>query len=234
MEESRSAADVQSPVPPTRGAPSAYVVLGVLLVAIVVGAYLVKTGPERAGRGGEASQEASMKAGLDLLNTRNDPVAAAAEFRKVLARNSDHYGATFQLATALDRAGSSDEARPYWDKMLLMAEAAKDDATLAIVRARLAKASAPSEAAVQAAMMNTGLDALYRRQDPGAAVIEFRKVLERNPTHYGASFQLATALDRAGKAAEARPLWEKVLKMAEGYNDLPTLATARTRLAQKP
>src|SRR2546422_421102 len=80
-------------------------------------------------------------------------------------------------------------------------------------------------------MMGAGLDALYTRHDPTEAAAQFRKVLERNPTHYGATFQLAYALDQAGKGEEARPLWEKVLQMAEGYNDKQTADTARARLA---
>ena len=90
------------------------------------------------------------------------------------------------------------------------------------------------EEANQASIMKAGLEALYTRSDAAAAAVEFRKVLERNPTHYGATYQLATALDRAGKGAEARPLWEAVVGMAEKYNDQATLATARARLAQKP
>jgi hypothetical protein len=86
-----------------------------------------------------ANLEAIMKAGLDALYTRNDPVAAATEFRTVLAVNPTHYGATFQLATALDRAGKSDEALRYWQKMLSMADAANDGATAATARARLAR-----------------------------------------------------------------------------------------------
>src|SRR5207249_3138749 len=82
--------------------------------------------------------------------------------------------------------------------------------------------------------MRAGLDALYARRDPGAAAAQFRKVLERNPTHYGPPFQLAAALVQAGRPAEARPVWETVLKMAEGYNDRPTADTARARLARKP
>jgi Tfp pilus assembly protein PilF len=82
------------------------------------------------------------------------------------------------------------------------------------------------------AMMQVGLGLLYAENDPGAAAAQFRKVLERNPTHYGATFQLATALDRGGDAAEARPLWETVLEMAEGYSDAETAATARARLAR--
>ncbi len=59
-------------------------------------------------------------------------------------------------------------------------------------------------------------------------------MLERNPTHYGATFQLARALDRARKPIEARPLWEKVLRMAEGYGDKATADTARERLEKRP
>src|SRR6266540_6537693 len=78
-------------------------------------------------------------------------------------------------------------------------------------------------------MMQVGLDLLYAKGDPVAATAQFRKVLEPNPTHYGATFQLAMALDRAGNPGEGRPLWEKVLKMAEENNDGEAAATARGR-----
>ena len=80
-------------------------------------------------------------------------------------------------------------------------------------------------------LMKSGLDALYTRHEPDAAAARFRKVLELNPTHYGATYQLAAALDAAGKKDEARPLWEKVLQMADRYNDQSTARTARDRLA---
>jgi tetratricopeptide (TPR) repeat protein len=210
------------------------VVVGVLLVLFVGGAYWIKQAPQRAARTADDIQSAIMKNAMDLLYAQNNPAGAEAEFRKVLALNPRHYGATYQIAVALDRVGKQDEAKAYWEKMLALAEASKDDTTLAAVRARLAKPPAPSEEATQAAMMNAGIDTLYRKKDAAAAAAEFRKVLERNPTHYGATFQLATALDRLGKRAEARALWEKVLKMAEGYKDQPTLAAARSRLAEKP
>ena len=78
--------------------------------------------------------------------------------------------------------------------------------------------------------MKAGFDALYMRSDPNTAATLFRQVLERNPTHYGATFQLAYALDASGKRDEARPWWQKVLQMAEGYNDKRTADMARTRL----
>jgi tetratricopeptide (TPR) repeat protein len=91
-------------------------------------------------------------------------------------------------------------------------------------------ATLPAAAETDEALMKAGLDALYAQNDPEAAAAQFRQLLARNPTHYGATFQLAMALDRGGKRDEARPLWEKVLKMAEGYQD----AAARARLAEQP
>jgi tetratricopeptide (TPR) repeat protein len=80
------------------------------------------------------------------------------------------------------------------------------------------------------ALMQSGLDALYTQSDPNAAAARFREVLERNPEHYGATLQLAKALDRAGKPAEALQLWRKMLEMAEAAGDAETIATARARL----
>jgi tetratricopeptide (TPR) repeat protein len=208
----------------------AELVLGILLVALVAGGYWIKLRPTPTLTG----QDALMKDGLDALYTRGEPEAAVGRFRKVLTMNPDHYGATYQLAVALDRAGRPAEARPYWEKARTMAEEAKDEQTLATARARLEKREAMSEEESQVALMSAGLDALYKRNDPAAAAASFRQVLGRNPNHYGATFQLAQALDRAGKPAEARPLWEKLVKMAEGYNDKNTLAAARARLARTP
>jgi len=150
-----------------------------------------------------------------------------------LERNPQHYGATFQLATALDRSGKPDEARPLWEKALKMAESFNDRETAGTVRARLAKPDIASEEAIQEGIMKAGLDLLYTNHDPNAAAVQFRKVLERNSNHYGATFQLATALDRSGKPAEARSLWGKTLKMAEAADDKQTTARGRARLAGK-
>src|SRR5262245_2979518 len=90
--------------------------------------------------------------------------------------------------------------------MLGMAEAAKDKETLATVRGRLAESAGSSPTPRQSTgsptvpaedPMKAGLDALYQRNDPAAAATQFRKVLAANPSHYGATLQLAKALDRA-------------------------------------
>src|SRR5437899_2644077 len=68
---------------------------------------------------------------------------------------------------------------------------------------------------------------LYTQQSPNAAAARFRKLLERNPRHYRATFQLAMALDRAGRPAEAHLPWEKALEMAEENKDKAAADTAR-------
>jgi Tfp pilus assembly protein PilF len=94
-------------------------------------------------------------------------------------------------------------------------------------------ASAPAAAGIQAALMARGLGAL-RKGEAAAAAAAFREVLAINPTHYGAHYQLAVALDALREAADARALWEKVLLMAERYDDRTTVQTARSRLARTP
>ena len=79
-------------------------------------------------------------------------------------------------------------------------------------------------------VMQAGLDALYQRNDPVDAVARFRRVLELNPTHYGATFQLAKALDVSGNETEALTWWKKVIEVAESIGDTDTATTARTRL----
>lgn len=191
---------------------------------------LLVFGPAVACSRAEETPDVLMKKGLDALYVKSDPGTAVEAFRKVLAKNPAHYGANFQLAVALDRAGKPAEALPQWEKSLAMAEAIKDEATANRARKRLGR---PGPSPVDVAM-KAGLDALYVRKAPATAIVEFRKVLELNPTHYGASFQLASALDQAGKPAEARPLWGKVARMAEAYKDQKTLAAARARLARTP
>jgi Tfp pilus assembly protein PilF len=79
-----------------------------------------------------------------------------------------------------------------------------------------------------------GLNLLYKQNDAPGATEQFRKVLEKNPKHYGAHFQIARALDKAGKPDEARPHWQTVLTMATAIKDQSTADTARARLQRKP
>jgi hypothetical protein len=58
-------------------------------------------------------------------------------------------------------------------------------------------------------------------------------VLRQNPAHYGATLQLAKSLDKAGKAAEALPIWKEILEMAEAAHDAETTRVARARLSDR-
>ncbi len=167
-----------------------------------------------------------MAEGLKALTGNRDPGRAAESFSRVLRLNPVHYGATFQLARALDDAGRPGEARPVWFRMLTLAQSAKDEGTVKMAQDRLSR----SDVVTEETLMHLGLDSLYRLGDPAGAATRFQEVLRRNPGHYGALFQMASALDRAGRRAEARPYWEKVLAAAVVYRDEGTARTARERL----
>lgn len=177
----------------------------------------------------QAAQAAVMQKGLDLLYKANDPMSAADTFRSVLKMNPDHYGARYQLAKSLDLSGKPTEARPIWSSVMETAQSINDTATLTFVKARLAEQDTVS----QVAMMNMGLDKLYRKNDAPGAVDAFKQILAKNPQHYGANFQLAKALDQAGKPDEARVYWQKSLTMAQAIKDQQTMDIAKARLQGK-
>ena len=178
----------------------------------------------------ESDVDTLMKRGLDELYERKAPDAAVEDFRRALRKSPDHYGGTFQLAKALDDAGRPVEARPVWVRMLSLAESARDAETIKTVRDRLAR---PDVVSVDT-LMRLGLDALYRLHDPHGAIGRFQEVLRRSPGHYGALYQLASALDQTGRRAEARPYWEKVLAIALTYRDDGTARAASERLMVRP
>lgn len=184
--------------------------------------------PSDASRNDTSSPENRMMGeGLQQLYQGQDPMAADSLFRAVLALNPTHYGARYQRAVALDMSGRPSEARALWTEVLTQAQSYSDSASVRIIQARLA---APDTAS-QGGLMVRGLDLLHKRNDPASAAEQFRAILQRNPSHYGANYQLATALDRLNRRAEARPIWQRVLGMATGYKDSTTMRIARERLA---
>ncbi len=80
------------------------------------------------------------------------------------------------------------------------------------------------------ASMTRGLEALYRAHDPGEAATYFRKVLARNPDHYGANYQLARVLDLLGSSEEAERYWKRTLELAGRFADTATAGIATRRL----
>ena len=169
-----------------------------------------------------------MRAGLVLRYSVRDPNGAAELFQRVLATQPQHYGANYQLAAAFDAAGRADEARPVWERVQQMALAAGDEPAAGTARQRLGPEYRPTVDD----SMGAGLVALYTLRDPQRAIGQFRIALAQNPQHYGATFQLAAALDAAGRRSEAVPVWAKVLEMATGIGDRKTADAARARLNQ--
>ena len=167
-----------------------------------------------------------MERGTQQLYQSGDPIAAEVTFREVLAKNPSHYGAHYQLAVAMDRGGKPLEARAEWNEVLRLAESFNDSVSAQAARARLGS----PDTASQAGLMARGLDLMYKQHDPGAAIERFNEILKRNRTHYGATYQLAVALDRANRGAEAKQVWQRVLPMAIQYKDQKTIDTARARL----
>jgi Tfp pilus assembly protein PilF len=174
----------------------------------------------------EQNEKDLMARGLQQLNQSQDPIAAEATFRAVLALNPAHYGAHYQLAVALDRGGKPTDARAEWSEVLRLAQSFNDSTVVKSAQARLASPDTLS----QSGMMARGLDLMYSRNDPVAAIDLFQAVLAKNRAHYGATYQLAVALDRAGRAADAKAVWQRVLPMAIQFKDQKTIDTARARL----
>ena len=197
---------------------SVIIALPCLLAVAVLAGCSAKSDTAAAAPNPAKEQEALMNQGMEALKVRNNATEAAALFRKVLELNVTHYGATYQLAIALERSGRLDEAYPVWERILGMAEKINDKPT--------------AGEAVQHVLMCRGLDLLNKEYDPEQAGVLFQKVLEANPDHYGATFQLATCLDLAGRPTEARLVWERMLAMAERIGDGETAATAKDRLAK--
>jgi tetratricopeptide (TPR) repeat protein len=78
------------------------------------------------------------------------------------------------------------------------------------------------------------MEALYREQDYERAASLFQKVLKNDPFNYEVTFYLAVTLDRLGRTDEAYPLWERILRMAEIYQDKSKADMARNRIKKKP
>jgi Flp pilus assembly protein TadD len=76
------------------------------------------------------------------------------------------------------------------------------------------------------AAMLAGLLLHYRLGHPERAVEHYRTVLSRNPTHYGAHYQIALALLASGRTAEARQAWRAFVPLAEAAGDRAALARA--------
>ena len=83
------------------------------------------------------------------------------------------------------------------------------------------------------AAMLAGLIYQRRLGDPARAVDLYRTVLRLVPTHYGAHYQIATALLAAGEATAARAAWRTFVPLAEAHGDRKSLDSAPPELAEE-
>lgn len=90
----------------------------------------------------------------------------------------------------------------------------------------------PSAAATPEKLMEQGVAALYTANDPAAAAVLFRRVIDAVPTHYGAHLQLAKALEAGGRHEDAMPTWKKVLEMSTEVGDEETQFSARLAMVE--
>lgn len=156
-----------------------------------------------------------------------DTNRAVTLFQRALDRPGDRRDALRALGDALDYANRPDESRHVWSELLVVAVQSDDFEQAALATLRLDAPARPEDGAA----MNRGLDALYKQNDLSAAITAFREILSRAPTHYGAHYQLAVALDRAGRRDVADPVWIRTAALAKVYGDQTTANAARARLA---
>jgi len=132
-------------------------------------------------------------------------------------------------AAALERLGRFDEALEEYhnateidgmsaDAWLGRGRLLEQQGSWAAAATAYDRAFAANPPSVDAAM-EAGLLYHYRLGDSGHAVERYRALLDANPTHYGAHYQLAVALLAMGKVNEAVTAWRAFVPMAEAIGD---------------
>lgn len=181
--------------------------------------------------GGADEDLGALRAAALAARAAGDPHRAATLFGRALARSGDDPETLADLAGVLDAAHRVDEARGVWTRLAGVAAARGDAARSALAAARLFEAAdrSPDE---QRRWMDVGLDALYRARRFEEAIAAFQRVLALNHEHYGATYQLAAALDGAGRREEANRLWPRVLELAHRDADEKTASEVRARLGR--
>jgi protein O-mannosyl-transferase len=142
-------------------------------------------------------------AALERLK-RPDP--ALDEYRQVTKLDPLHADAWFAQGRLLEEKGRFAEAAAAFDHSLAANPRSSD------------------------AAMRAGLLLQHHLGDPGAAVDRYRTVLALAPRHYGAHYQIATALLATGRTAEAKAAWAEFVPLAEAIRDKATLDGAPAAL----
>jgi protein O-mannosyl-transferase len=178
---------------------------------------------------------------LSVLATRAGDHAGSLRWADEAVRCQPTVALThYYRAAALERLGRTDDALAAYRAVTALdavhADAFGATARLLETRQEWAAAAAAWDRARDAdptnadAAMHAGLLYSWRLGEPARAVERFRAVLAASPEHYGAHYQLAVALLRAGRTDDARAAWRRFVPMAEAIGDTASIAGAPSEL----
>jgi hypothetical protein len=92
---------------------------------------------DRLAREPHLDDQTLMSLAIHVRYDLPDPKRSVAMFRELMRRNPDNADMTYELASALDAAGDRVQARSIWEREMLLASAARDEAMVTLVRKRL-------------------------------------------------------------------------------------------------
>jgi tetratricopeptide (TPR) repeat protein len=152
---------------------------------------------------GLALAHAQRAATLERLGRTDD---ALAEYRETTRIDAVHAGGWLGQGRLLEVRGEWAAAADAYDRALAADPTSTD------------------------AAMRAGLVRHYRLGDSATAVERYRSVLEVDPRHYGAHYQLAVALLGAGQRDQALAAWARFVPMAEAIGDRASIEAAPAEL----
>ena len=238
----------ESPVPPgPETIPLRPVLFGALGLTVMAVLIWLGSGAELRGYGqpslpggvplateptaAEAELAVLMSEGVELLYEQRNTEAAVVSFTEVLDRNPAHYGARYQVAKALEANGRLMDALHAWRRFEAMADSISALPQLGQAEGRVADLEAQVQYLEQ--QMIIGVDLIRKGNDPAGALAYFDEVVTRWPSHYGARYQRAVALEKSGELEEAKQAWVRFLESAEAIkegNDIQAATDALERL----
>ena len=95
----------------------------------------------------------------------------------------------------------------------------------------MVEATRSASSAELEALMRHAVTLLHQHDEPIAAADILRRVLAAMPSHYGAQYQLAAALERSGQSEAALEAWSRFLVTARAYGSDVDIAQAAQRIA---
>jgi len=172
--------------------------------------------------------ERTMNEGVELLYQQDDPEGALRAFDAVLERQPEHYGALYQRAKALDERRQLSLALEAWRRFEPRALAVGDTTYLQQARQRIVILD--QWVSTLKAKMSQALVLLHNQGNPDASLPLLREVLDTWPTHYGARYQYAYALEEVDEVEQAREAWALFLVEAHTLQATADITAANEAL----